>query len=561
MNRNNKFLIALSFAVFVQSMISCRRKLDLEPQTTISDESFWQAPGDLAIACNYLYSFLPGLGNTDPTTTPAPYQDMYSDVAFGTSTYATQISDGSRITPATSTEWIGFYQLIRAANNILEKSVKVTGDTAAINKYLGEARFFRAWGYFELVKRYGDVPYINKVLGLNDTLLYSGRVEREKVIDSIYADLDFAAANCPEPDIQPSAEYGRITATAALALKSRVALFAGTWDKFHSSGNHSKHLQNAIDASNAVISGGRQTIFTGVGDSSYFYEFQYQNEASRVNHTYGNNKENILVRLYGQSFANNISSHTYERTSLEQGNIYGTKAMMDAYLFKDGLPAGKSPFDSSNQQTGPMTEFRNRDPRVGMTFMSQGILQAGLSGILPYSPGILYKLRKYNINGDWLNQTSFVNFNIIRYAEVLLNYAEAVFEQTGAISDADLNRSVNLLRARVSMPLLTNAFVTANGLDMRMEIRRERMVELAFEGLRYWDLLRWKTAETVLPQAVLGPKYFPVFNSPGTPLTTDGFVIYESAGKRRFNAARDYLWPLPSKELSLTPNLTQNPNW
>lgn len=113
------------------------------------------------------------------------------------------------------------------------------------------------------------------------------------------------------------------------------------------------------------------------------------------------------------------------------------------------------------------------------------------------------------------------------------------------------------------MPALTNSFVSANGLDMRTEIRRERKVELAFEGFEYWDLLRWKTAEIELPKAILGPKYFqaemPLVTNPV--LDANGNIILEAASKRGFNVQRGYLWPIPTNEIALNPNLTQNPGW
>ncbi len=557
-----KYSIAMAVLL---GLAACQKKLDLLPQTSITDASYWNTPNDLSLACNYLYTFLPALGSSDPTGNPWPLTDLYSDDAYGFS--ANSVSDGSRLAPASSSEWTGYYKLIRAANNILEKSVTVKGDAAAINKYLGEARFFRAFAYFELTRRFGDVLYINRTLNLGDSLLTAHRTPKSAVIDSIYADLDFATTSCPQPDVQTAAEYGRITATAALALKSRVGLFEGTWEKFHGGSNATKHLQIAIDASNAVIAGGRHALFTAAGDSSYFNEFQYQNNPTQVNYNYATNKENILVRLYGQNLANNVASHSYERGVLEQGAMVATKAFMDAYLFKDGLPKGKSAYDSSAMQTSPATEFRNRDPRIGQTIFATGTPFPSISGTYIWTGSTSYRIRKYFVFSDWAQQTSFVNFNVIRYAEVLLNNIEAKFELNGAVTDNDLNATINALRNRASnnnpskLPLLSNAFVTANGMDMRTELRRERRIELAFEGHHYWDLLRWKTAETALPKTMLGPKYFSQFNSPTLPLTPDGFILLEDMSKRSFNPDRDYLWPLPTVELALNTNLAQNPNW
>lgn len=551
-------------------ILSCQKKLDQLPQTSISDANFWKTTNDLSLACNYLYSYLPALNTSDPSGNPYPYQDEYSEIAYNAFSVNT-ISDGSRLAPATSNEWSSYYRLIRAANNIIEKSVTVIGDQSDINKYLGEARFFRAWGYFELVKRFGDVPYISKTLSTSDSLLYSARIPREKVIDSIYADLDFATANCPMPDAQSSSEYGRINSTASTAFKSRVALFEGTWDKFHNEGDASKNLQLAIDASSTVMSSGKHSLFTYAAqlDSSYYYLFQYQNAASLQNYTYSTNHEIILPRLYGQNQTNNISSHSYVRGSVTDAGIAATREFINMYLYKDGLPVGKSSYDSSLMEISTLTQFKNRDPRMGMTIMNKNQRYPSITGIHLYQPGLNYHTRKYGPINDFTPNISFLNFMVIRYAEVLLNYAEAKYELNGSISDADLEATINLLRNRATnnnpslLPPLTNSLVSANGLDMRTEIRRARTIELAFEGFHYWDIIRWKTAETVLPNALLGPKYFPneMKNVPSAQYDPNGFVIIEDASKRRFNAARDYLWSLPTKELGLNEKLTQNPNW
>lgn len=557
-------------------LMACKKNLDLIPESQLADANFWQTTSDLSQACNYLYTYLGSLGTDDPSGYPTPLQDNYSDKTFGVRSVG--FGDGSSVAPATSREWTNYYKLIRASNNILEKSVTVSGDAATIRRYLGEARFFRGMAYFELVKRFGDVPYINKTLSTSDSLLYSARTPRQMVIDSIYADLDYAAANCPQPDAIAAAEYGRITRPAALGFKSRVALFEGTWDKFRGIATANTNLQAAIDASNLVMTEGKHSLYTSQGSESYYYEFQYDGGANgnpvqsipgpQVNYTYATNKENMLVRLYGQNQSNNIASHSFGRSYLDQANIAPTRVMMDSYLYKDGLPQGKSGFDSSNNQTSSLTEFENRDPRMAMSIYNKTLITPSVGGLISYVPGITYRYRKYWIVSDWAANVSFINFNILRYAEILLNNAEAKFELAGSISDADLNATINKIRNRASggdvskLPLLTNAFVTGNGLDMRTEIRRERSIELSFEGLAYWDLLRWKTAETALPQAILGRKYFASENPAGTtPNLLNGYVVLEAASFRKFNPAKDYLWALPTQELALSSKLVQNPNW
>jgi hypothetical protein len=173
----------------------------------------------------------------------------------------------------------------------------------------------------------------------------------------------------------------------------------------------------------------------------------------------------------------------------------------------------------------------------------------------------------FNIE-DWTTNTAATTDRMLmRYAEILLINAEAKFELNGSISDADLNLTVNALRTRAGMTVkLTNAFAAANNLSMREEIRRERTVELALEGFRYDDLIRWKTAETVLPKELLGAKFIAA-DWPGTSpstlrLNAENIVIAEPANTRKFQANRDYLYPVPLNEISTSGNnVKQNPNW
>lgn len=538
------------FAFFLSciSLASCSDQLDLVPETAITDASFWKTPADLISACNALYLNLPVIANG--------YEDNYSDIAYATA--PNSVSDGSRLAPATSSDWSNNYTLIRRSNTILEKAPGVTGDQVIIDKAKGEASFFRAWAYFELVKRYGDVPLILRTFDLGDSLNQAHKSPREAVIKQIFSDLDYAASVLPEIDVQPAADYGRITKGAALSFKSSVALFEGTRQKFFGYGNSTENLKIAMDAAGAVIAGGKYDLYRHPTkpDSSYFYLFQFVGEGKQ-------NKENVLVRLYGKDVVTKIATHNVSG-NIEQAYITPTRALLDMYLYKDGLPIGKSAF--SKAQTATMTQFEDRDSRAGMTVFNKNLWYATNYYVPNFSFSVTgYKVAKWFNKPDWDNG-SFTDFAIIRYAEVLLNYAEAVYELNGSVSDEVLENTINKLRNRSgksTVAPLTNALVTANGLDMRMEIRRERTVELAMEGKRYWDLLRWKTAEIELPKPIIGSKYFPAeqgtLKDPN--LTTDGFIIVQTAEKRKFLPGRDYLWPIPTTEFAFDPNLTPNPNW
>ncbi len=529
--------------VLILALCSCT--VDRLPETAISEPDFWQNESDLKSATNYLYTFLPGLPETN---------DTWSDDAFGTAT--NNISDGTRITPSTDGYYSKQYDLIRAANNILEHVDLVTergAEPGRVGWYVGEARFYRAWGYFNLLERYGGVPLILKTLSIDDKELYQAKASREEVLNAIYSDLDAAAATLRTPSELPAEDYGRITNTAALAFKSRVALFEGTRSKFHGYGDPEKHLTLAKMAAQAVIDSGEHGIFP-----NYYDLFEYEGEGRQ-------NKENILVRQYGKNLEESIKSHNTQR-DLEQGAANPTRSLATAYLMSDGLPIDKSPL--YEKPTNTVEVFRERDPRMGATFFKQGDAYTGskpaftLPMLSFQKTG--YANRRYANIDDWKVLKSFIDRPLIRYAEVLLNYAEATYELNNGITDEDLDISINQLRDResIAMPHLTNAFVNGNGLDMREEIRRERRVELALEGFRYWDLIRWKTAEIELPMTILGNYFFDEFGTEVVPeVNADNIIILQKAENRYFNPDRDYLWPFPTNQIALNPALEQNPGW
>jgi hypothetical protein len=517
--------------------------IDRISETNLSDGSFWKNENDLKAATNYLYTFLPTLFIT---------ADNWSDDGYAMA--PNTISDGSRLVPATSGDYSSPYRLIRAACNIIEKAplaVQAGVPPAIADIYVAEARFFRAWAYFQLVQKFGDVPLILTLLKEDSPELMGPRTPRADLYNAIYDDLNFAISKLPTPTARGASGYGRITNTAALAFQARVALFEGTRAKFHQYGNPTEHLTLAVEAAKKVIDMGQHQLF-----GNYFGLFQYAGEGLQ-------NKENILVRQYGKNTADNIAS--YNCGTLVNGATNATKALVDSYLMKDGLP-----IDISPSYVPPSTfakTFDNRDERLKATIMKPG--DPFLYGVPFQNPTLIYHTtaycpRKFVDSYTVGNGVTFIDYPIIRYAEVLLTYAEALYELNGAISDTELNASINRLRARAGLPNLSNAFVQTNGLNMREELRRERRVELAMEGFRYWDLIRWKTAETELTKNILGSFFFatePGFSTAKPNLTPDKFILLQSSTNRKFDASKDYLWPLPLNEIALNPQLTQNPGW
>ncbi|QEH40646.1 RagB/SusD family nutrient uptake outer membrane protein [Chitinophaga sp. XS-30] len=538
----------------------CKSELDLVSEDSITDGIFWKTPNDFKLGANQLYNGLDRFG----------FEDTESDIAFND---PNSVSNGTYQPTETSGQWTGSYNNIRSANNVIEKGAGTTDPL--IKRYVAEARFFRAWYYYKLMRVFGGVPLITKVLNTGDAELFTPRSTRTETVDFILKDLEDASADLQLQGELAGGDIGRITRGAALSLAARVALFEGTWQKFHGEGDANKYLDAAITAATTVMTSGQYGLYTGSAGQSYRYLFLEPGDDSR---------ECILDRRYARNILGHDMPYAYD-----QSGYNPTRKLVDMYLDDTGLPI-THPASVFHGYATFSSEFADRDPRMTMTMIIPGTLTNRVFNPVtkvenwPDKPQrnfntgyILYKYMSEDAtanNSGRMGDASLFEFDrhLIRYAEVLLIYAEAKFERNGAITDADLNMSVNLLRDRVDMPHLTNAFVTTNGLDMREEIRRERTIELALEGFRYDDLRRWKTAETVLPQDVKGIKIKGTdwetrapYSDPVYQNRTDanGFLIAES--NRIFDPAKHYWQPLPTKEvafyLASGYSLPQNPEW
>jgi hypothetical protein len=311
-----------------------------------------------------------------------------------------------------------------------------------------------------------------------------------------------------------------------------------------------------------------------LGDESYRFFFILDKVKSNVsNLTKADQKEYICSARYDASI------RRQPNTSNEfVGNP--TKKFVDMILCSDGLPIEKSPLFQGKQTV--LSEYQNRDLRMKNIFFIPGtqdwqsqapdyaknwsnptfggfLVRVGF-GSTTYTG---YQYCKFNPQ----ILTPSMDYPVLRYAEILLTNAEALYEKNGTITDAQLNATINLLRARANLPNLTNSFALANGLDMRTEIRRERTVELFAEGKRFDDLRRWKTAETEMPQALKGVLWTgtqyaadPEWSSVVYPLDSEGYIIIEDASKRKFEE-KHYLFPIPTRQILLNPQLEQNPGW
>lgn len=552
------------FCLIVLLLVGCSKKLDLYPLDSISEATFWKSASEFKLAANNLYNSL---------SQHQLASDLESDIAYNVNN---AISNGTYVVTETDGRWTTPYIYIRRCNIIITSAGNSTvAKDADVIRSVAEAKFFRAWNYWMLFRLYGGVPIIKEVPDIDSEVLYNARASRMETVDFILQDLTDAVDNLPLKSALSSADVGRITKGTAVALKARIALFEGTWGKYRGATDVNGYLDMAIESSNNVINSNQYSLYNGSGTDSYRYLFIEQGDDS---------PESILddryeVNLRGQGMAWTVL-----------GGYLATKKLADMYLCGDGLPITQSQlFEGYDTRT---SEYQNRDPRMTMTLLIPGSSVAWKLFPDPIESWPFFPQRNGNtgyITNKFRSENEFGNktqpqehgfdTHIIRYAEVLLSFAEATFEKNGNISDADLNKSINIIRNRVGMIPITNAFVTSNGLDMKEEIRRERTIELALEGYRYDDLRRWKTAEIEIPQAIRGIKI--VGSQWGTdPIIVsgvdknqysqeafqsradaNGFIIAEPAEGRNFDPAKHYLRPLPTKEIMINEKLEQNPKW
>tara|TARA_R110002049_G_scaffold245100_3_gene419079 strand:+ start:16665 stop:18347 length:1683 start_codon:yes stop_codon:yes gene_type:complete len=560
-------MVLLSISIFW----SCEQNLDDNfAETELSEATFFKTPGDFKLFANNYYDFLPAHGTWS--------RDDWSDLT--TSVNGNSISRGDYTTSFTSAVWDDSYTLIRRTSTLIEKIENADLDLKAeILQYKGESHFFRAMAYFNLLRQFGGVPLIDAPLSIDSDALQAPRNSREEIVNSIISDLKIAASDLTSFEAMVAEDEGRVTKGAANAYLSRVALFEGTWQKYHGGNGANNLLQEAVSAANLVLSEGYELFDRRdvLGDDNYKYLFTLDKKQSNpANITKSGNKEFILVAR------RDVDELPHNSRPDPVNGLNPTKTLADMYLCTDGLPIDKSTLFQAKGQID--SEYDHRDPRMLMSrpltvyYNSQQAawtrnwadLNDPTRGTLnlaeiPGRTATGYITLKFMLENETPNGT---DYPVIRLAEVLLNFAEATFELNGAISDSDLDKSINKLRDRVGLPHLTAAFVATNGLDMLEEIRRERTVELFAEGFRYDDLRRWKTAETVLPEALLGIKYGGTewethanWSALTPSLNAEGYIITDPASNRNFEADKHYLFPLPLRQLQLNNQLEQNPGW
>ena len=567
---------------------ACDDVIDLAPLDSFTDESYWTSVDDLRGYANRFYTNLSG---------PSSSGDQQSDNRVPGS-YDAWLYNEYNVEQASDWSWSN----IRNLNFFMARYQRVTGSEADINAQVAVIRFFRALDYFGKIKSYGDVPWYEK--DLNDTdqeELFKPRESRDMILGKVIEDLEFAIQWLPEKNAAPECGLHKDAARTQL---SRVCLYYGTFKKYHNvstSPTSAELLQKAADAAWAVMQTGRYEIVqgqdAGCGQQAFEgYPLYYQNQF--VQEDLSANKEAILYRSY-------VDGTLMHGIGRNQG-VGFSKDFAESFLCKDGKPIGVSELYQGDETLD--MEMTNRDPRMynmidnvhrpytvqadGTIEINESINDPNASAPDVSAAGSVtgYANVKY-ASADptqWVANSTTYDWFVYRYAEVLLNYAEAMYE-LGKCDQTVLDQTINLLRDRVEMPHLTKevGFEDPNWPDygyevepLLQEIRRERRIELAAEGFRYDDIIRWKGVKLYEnPKTVLGMRVTPKVESYYVEGTFGGekgraLVEYEGktyirpyakdlndAGRKWASDDKRFLNPISKNVMLINPAITQNPGW
>ena len=554
--------------------------LERYPLASLSPETYFVTEADLRTYTNAFYAQL-----------PEALDVFYNGPVAGDDESNTGLREefrGTRVVPASGGGWS--WTALRRINFFLENSHKCT-DERVRNQYDGLALFFRAWFYFDKIKRFGDVPWYDFVMDQDDERLFNARDSREVVFNHMLEDINFAISN-----LETGRDTELVTKWTALALKSRMCLFEGTFRKYHGIAGWEAILRECVSASDDLIANSGYSIYTSSKERVYQEMFVSEDA----------NPEMILARQYNNTIPLRHGTNFYTLS-----NSYGrpgvNRSLINSYLKTDGTRFTDNP-DYITMQW--YEEMQDRDPRLSQTVRAPGHKRVNDVNVsLPiFSASITgYQWSKYITAPSDDNSSNTNDMPVFRYAEVLLNYAEAKAE-LGEITQADIDKTIKLLRDRVEMPNLividANQHpdpyiaeqyprVTGPNTGIILEIRRERRIELVREGFRYYDIIRWKEGQ--LLERVWHGMYFPglgeydldhdgtidlVIYEGETPTqvlgrqyqrlgeemilengTAGGQILTNSTILKKWDENKDYVYPIPTQDRQLNPNLTQNPGW
>ena len=521
----NKLIIGI-ISVFI--ITSCSSDiLETVPNDRISNTIFWKTESDAQMAANAVYNYLDRVndyfswdGITDIGHTNIPFNE-YAIIELG---------QHDALNSTIFNFWNYSYQGIHAANFYLDNVSKIqVADPSKINILTGEVRALRAYYYIKLLALFGDLPLVTKDLTLAEAREIK-RTPAKDVGEFIVSELEEAAKILP---INQS-DIGRVTKGAAYGLQARAYLYQGKYEL-------------AAQAAKKVIDQNTYEIH-----SSYEKLFGYAGE---------NSKEIVFTKQFIKDvYRNNIFAYMapYSQRS-SNSQFVPTKALVDSYQMANGMA-----IDDAGSGYNAENPTVNRDPRLKYTVFTKGDLLpdgkiynptpgSGTNDAIDFTyltTSTGFNVKKY-IDPLDLPQPANGGINLIlmRYAEILLTYAEAKIEINQI--DQSVIDAINKVRQRPDVGL--PAIALSDQSKMRDIVRHERKVELAFEGLRYFDLIRWRLAEQLMAGNVYGMTYKDKNNQTVT--------VEVPSFTKVFRKDRDYLWPIPQKERDLNPGLTKNPNW
>lgn len=586
---------------------------DLEqiPQDTASKDAVFGSEKGLQLYSYSFYNFLPSANNIHTADGMSDYAARRGAPAFimEGAYSATSSDDGSAsgndiVALGSDREW-GWGHL-RNFNFFIENCTDEEIPESVRNHYIGLARFFRAFFYFEKVKRYGDVPWISKALDVEDPDLYKGRDPRSMVMDSVLADLNFA---CENITMTSDPTRSLVTKWIAYAFKARVCLFEGTFRKYHTQlnlqGTANTWLTEAANAAKVVMDQSGFKLYTGSGtDMSYRELFINQTPVS---------DEIMMAVIMDNALAVTHSANWYYTSTTTGVRFNFIRTFINTYLNLDGTPFTSNP----DYQTMLFhEETMGRDKRLQQTIRLGDYER--LSNNIPFkaAPDMLYSYTGYQpikwTLDDIYIDTRDLNYNsvsVFRFGEVLLNFAEAKAE-LGTLTDAEWAATIGALRARAGItgglstkptvvdPYLQSKYFPGISDPVILEIRRERGIELAMEGFRFYDIVRWKRGE--LMEMEWNGMYVPALDTPldlnqdgvmdvvyyktppattppypaipvsemygGQPnpyrLSNDtyGEITWLNTIQRKWEE-KNYFYPIPETDRLTNPNLEQNPGW
>lgn len=577
------------------TLFSCSDSLDKDPLDSLTPEQAFISEQNLQLYVNSFYQMVPSAQAVYGESGTIQGYYLHGNVMSDLTVWDQKnnyLHGGFTSKDAQGWSWGD----LRNINYFLERYNQANAPAERKNHYAGIARFFRAWFYYDKVNLLGDVPWYGKVLSSSDPDLYKPRDPRTLVMDSVLLDINYAVAHISNAK---STSASAITKWTALALKSRICLYEGTYRKYHTELNLASTaglwLQEAESAARELMESGQYTIHnTNNPKTDYRAVFIGQSPSA---------DEVILARIYndGMKVYHNATGFFSNYGKYQPSLV---KRFVNTYLNIDGSRFTDTP---GYNEIEFQDETQNRDARLAQTIRTPGYKRGDGSEAAPYLASAAvsgYQIMKFSQDDPKLDISgiSYNSIPVIRYAEVLLNYAEAKAE-LGTFTTEDWNKTIALLRKRAgisdtSMPSTLDAYMRDNFHSHitsvpLMEIRRERAIELAMEGLRYTDLKRWK--EGKLLEKEKNGIYVPaegqlldlnkdgkpdvafVTETPSSPVTgvyyfkinngiaklsegTKGLLLYQLNLNPSYDDYKYYA-PLPYTELQLNQNLVQNPGW